>query len=261
MLDNENLVTEEEIEVTENTEQTVEEAVIEPEKKYTEDELNAKVNEILGKKIARREAKIRKEFDRKYGELEEVLRAGTGKETVEEMTDTFKGFYEKKGIKIPTRERNYSDRELEIIAQAEAQEYIQGGFDEVVEEVDRLTEIGVDNLTDKEKAVFKVLALHRNNAERGNELAKIGVTKEVYESKEFKEFAAMFNPSTPIRDIYNLYNKNQPRKEYQTMGSMKQSPTNAVKDYYSPEEIERLTEEDLDDPKVWEAVRRSMTGR
>ena len=33
-----------------------------------------------------------------------------------------------------------------------------------------------------------------------------------------------------------------------------------VKDYYSPEEIERLTEEDLDNPKVWEAVRRSMTG-
>ena len=45
------------------------------------------------------------------------------------------------------------------------------------------------------------------------------------------------------------------------MGSMKQSQGNVVKDYYTPEEIERLTEEDLDNPKVWEAVRRSMTGR
>jgi hypothetical protein len=42
---------------------------------------------------------------------------------------------------------------------------------------------------------------------------------------------------------------------------MKQSPGKGVKDYYSPEEIDRLTEEDLDDPQVWEAVRRSMTGR
>lgn len=260
MLDNENLVTEEEIEVTENAEQTAEETVIEAEKKYTEEEMNAKVNEILAKKIARREAKIRKEFDRKYGELESVLKAGTGKETVEEMTDTFKGFYEKKGIKMPSKPE-YSEKDIEVLAKVEAEDIIRGGFDEVVEEVDRLTEIGVDNMTAKEKAVFKVLAKHRNNAERGNELAKIGVTKEVYESKGFQDFAAMFNPSTPIREIYNLYTKNQPRKEYQTMGSVKQIPTNAKKDYYSPEEIDKLTEKDLDDPEVWEAVRRSMTGR
>ncbi len=260
MLDNENLVTEEEIEVTENTEQTAEETVTEPEKKYTEDEMNAKVNEILSKKIARKEAKIRKEYDRKYGELESVLKAGTGKETVEEMTDTFKGFYKQKGIEIPERPQ-YSARDIDVLAKAEAQEFIQGGFDEVVEEVDRLTALGVDNMTPRDKAVFRILAEHRNNTERSNELAKIGVTEEVYNSKEFQEFSSKFNPSTPIKDIYDIYNKTKPRKEYQTAGSMKQSPRSAEKDYYSPEEIERLSEEDLDDPKVWEAVRRSMTGR
>ncbi len=260
MLDNENLVTEEEIEVAENAEQTAEETAVEPEKKYTEDEMNAKVNEILGKKIARREAKIRKEYDRKYGDLVDTLKAGTGKETVEEMTDTFKGFYEKKGIKIPSKPE-YSSRDIERLAKAEAEDVIEGGFDEVVEEVDRLTELGVENMTAREKAVFKILAEHRQNAERGNELASIGVTEDVYNSKDFQSFASKFNPSTPIREIYDLYNKTQPRKEFKTMGSMKQSPTNAVKDYYSPEEIDRLTEEDLDDPKVWEAVRRSMTGR
>jgi hypothetical protein len=40
---------------------------------------------------------------------------------------------------------------------------------------------------------------------------------------------------------------------------MKQIQNSGVKDYYSPEEIERLTEDDLRDPHVWEAVRRSMT--
>ena len=34
-----------------------------------------------------------------------------------------------------------------------------------------------------------------------------------------------------------------------------------VKDYYTPEEISKMTEEDLDNPQVWEAVRRCMTGQ
>ncbi len=259
MENNENLVTEEEIEVTENTEETVEETL--PEKKYTEDEMNAKVNEILSKKIARREAKIRKEYERRYGDLESVLKAGTGKETVEDMTDTFRDFYEKKGIKITKRADDYAPKDIERLAKVEAEEIIGCGFDEVVEEVDRLTDIGFDNMTARDKAVFKILAEHRNNAERGNQLAEIGAKKEVYDSEDFKAFAAKFNHSTPISEVYELYTKMQPRKEYQTMGSMKQSPTSGKKDYYSPEEIERLTEEDLDDPEVWEAVRRSMTGR
>ena len=79
---NENLVTEQ---VAENVEITTEETP----KTYTEAEFNAKLDEVLGKKIARREAKIRKEYERKYGELEDVLRAGTGKDNVEDMTATF----------------------------------------------------------------------------------------------------------------------------------------------------------------------------
>lgn len=31
------------------------------------------------------------------------------------------------------------------------------------------------------------------------------------------------------------------------------------KDYYTPEEVDKLTEKDLDNPKVWEKVRKSMT--
>ena len=49
---------------------------------------------------------------------------------------------------------------------------------EVVEEVDRLAEVGFDNMTAREKAYFKVLAEHRQKTERQNELSKIGVTEE-----------------------------------------------------------------------------------
>ena len=248
----ENLVTEE---VTENVEQTTEE----PPKTYTEAEFNAKLDEVLGKKIARREAKIRKEYDRKYGELESVLKAGTGKESVEEMTDTFAEFYRSKGIKMPDKP-NYTAKDIEVLARAEAEEIIRSGNDEVFEEVDRLANIGAAKMTAREKAVFKILAEHRQNAERIGELSKMGVTEDVYNSQDFKDFAGKFSVNTPITDIYDIYAKMNPKKEYKTMGSMKQSQNTGVKDYYTQAEIERLTEEDLDDPRVWDAVRRSMTG-
>ena len=246
-----------ETEVAENTEQTVEESP----KTYTEAEFNAKLDEVLGKKIARREAKIRKEYERKYGDLEEVLKAGTGKQSVDEMTDTFKKFYASKGIKIPDKP-DYTAKDIETLARAEADEIIRSGYEDVVEEVERLSEIGVANMNAREKALFKVLAEHRQGAERGKELASIGVTEDVYNSQEFKDFQSKFNPNTPIKDVYDIYMKTKPKKEIRTPGSMKQSQDfKGVKDYYSPEEIERMTEEDLDDPKVWEAVRRSMTSR
>ena len=42
---------------------------------------------------------------------------------------------------------------------------------------------------------------------------------------------------------------------------MQSGATSKVKDYYTAEEIERLTDEDLDNDAVWEAVRKSMTGQ
>ena len=247
---NENFVTEE---VTENVEVTTEET---PVKTYTQEEVDA----MMGKRLARKEAKIRKEYERKYGNLEEVLKAGTGKESVEELTDTFTDFYEKKGIQI-RKEPNYSARDIEVLARAEANDIINAGFEEVVEETDRLAKIGFENMSARDKVLFKTLADHRQNAERANELGRIGVTEDVYGSNEFKEFASKFNSNTSITDIYDIYNKMKPKKEFKTMGSMKQGQGNVVKDYYTPEEIERLTEEDLDNPQIWDAVRRSMTGR
>jgi hypothetical protein len=252
MNENENLVTEQ---VTENVEQTTEETP----KTYTEAEFNAKLDEVLGKKLARREAKIRKEYDRKYGNLEEVLKAGTGKESVEDITDTFTKFYEGKGITLP-KKPNYTDKDIDVLARAEAADVINSGYDDVVEEVDRLTELGFDNMTAREKAYFKVLAEHRQKTERQNELAKIGVTDDVYNSREFQEFASDYKSNTPIEKIWNNFQKMQPKKEIKPMGSMKQGSDTGVKDYYSPEEIKKLSMDDLKDPHVWETVRRSMTG-
>ena len=253
MNENENLVTEQ---VAENVEQTTEETP----KTYTEAEFNAKLDEVLGKKLARREAKIRKEYDRKYGGLEEVLRAGTGKESVEEMTDTFTKFYESKGIKLPEKP-SFSDKDIEVLARAEANDIINAGYEDVVDEVDRLTELGIENMTAREKAYFKVLAEHRQSTERQNELAKIGVTDEVYNSREFQDFAGMFKSNVPIAEIYKQYTKTQPKKEIKPMGSMKNSTSNdsGVKDFYTRDEALKFTKSDFDkNPALFKAVQESM---
>lgn len=254
MNENENLVTEQ---VAENAEQTAEQTP----KTYTEAEFNAKLDEVLGKKIARREAKIRKEYDRKYGDLVDTLRAGTGKESVDEMTGAFKEFYAKKGIQIPQK-NEYSARDLDTLARADADEIIRAGYDEVVDEVDRLTELGADNMTAREKAMFKVLAEHRQSAERGKKLSSIGVTEDVYNSDDFKEFQKMFAAETPIEKVYETYAKTQPKKEFKTMGSMKNTTADsgAVKDFYSYEEAVRFTKKDFDmNPELLKAVEDSMS--
>ena len=254
MNENETLVTEQ---VAEKVESTPTEEKVESPKTYTQDEVDA----IVGKRLARQEARIKKDYDRKYGDLVDTLKAGTGKEDVGEMTDTFKKFYESKGIKMPAK-TDYSAKDLDVLARAEADEIIRAGYDEVVEEVDRLAEIGADRMTAREKAVFKVLAEHRQNAERGNELAKIGVTEDIYNSAEFKEIQNMCKENTPISKVYELYQKAHPKKEFKTTGSMKTttSDDNGVKEYYTPEEARRFTKKELDDnPVIFQNIINSMS--
>lgn len=252
MENNENLVTEV---VTENVEQTTEETQV-SEKTYTQ----AEVDDIVGKAKYRAKAQAKKEYDRKYGKLENVLRAGTGKESVEEMTSTFADFYRAKGIDIPN-EPTYSKKDIEMLARVEADEIIKSGYDEVVEEADYLNGLGAENMTERQKALFVKLTDHIKNTEKGRELSKIGVTEDVYNSDEFKTFASKFEGSkTPITEIYEIYNKTQPRKEIKTMGSIKQTTVDkGVKDFYSREEALKFTKADFDkNPELFKAVEKSM---
>ena len=149
---------------------------VQPEKVYTEEEFNRKLDEVLPRKIARNNAKIRKEYEKKYGALETVLRAGTGKDDMGEIAADFRQFYEDRGVKIPET-GIYSQRDTEVLARAEADDIIKAGLEDVVEEVDRLAGVGVDNMTPREKLVFKTLAEYRQTAERAKELSKLGVSE------------------------------------------------------------------------------------
>lgn len=249
-------------EVTENVEQTTEQTeVVEQveEPKFTQ----SQVNEIVRQNVSRNEAKIRKQYERDnqpYKDLMNVLTAGTGEESVEAVTGTLRKFYEGKGIQIPQAPQ-YSDRDIEVLAKAEADEIIKAGLEDVIEEVDRLADLGLANMNPREKAVFKTLAEYRKTAEQGKELSKIGVTEDVYGSKEFKDFASKFTSNTPITEIYQMFSKMQPQKEVRTMGSMRTNtpPDKGVKEFYTREEALQFTKKDFDEnPELFKAVERSM---
>lgn len=261
MNENENLVLDE---GTENVEATATEEIVEqvaePEKVYTEEEFNNKFNEVQGKRDARTKAKVQKEYDRKYGGLIDVLKAGTGIEDVGELTNTFKEFYSKKGVEFAT-EPTYSAKETEVLAKADADEIINLGYEDVVEEINRYADIGVENLNAREKATLKMLAEYQDKTEKVKELSKIGVSADVYESKEFKDFAKQFVSNTPITEIYKIYNQTQPKKQIKPMGSIKSTTVdnNAVKDFYTKEEAMKFTVEDFNkNPALFEAVEKSM---
>jgi hypothetical protein len=261
--ENENLVNE-----TENVEQPTEEVVESVETETVTDVTEEapqmftkeQVDEMIAKKLARKENKIRREYENKYSRLETVLNTGLGTESVEEATEKLSGFYKQKGINIPEAPR-YSDREIEVLAQAEANDIISGGYDEIVEEVDRLANIGVDNMTEREKKVFSRLAEERTRLQEEKDLASIGVGREVIDSKEFIDFAGKLNPNLSLSEKYELYAQLNPKPKGKPIGSMKGniSKDNGVKDFYTYEESLKFTKEDLDrNPELFKALERSM---
>lgn len=241
----------------ENVEQTTEQTP--QEKTYTQTQVNA----MMGRRLSRQEAQIRAEYEKQYGPLVDVLKAGTGESDLGKITDTLTGFYKERGAQIPKSEQKptYSEKDMKLLAGAEAQEIIREGLEAVEFEVDRLAALGADKMSPRDKELYRLLGKHRQEAERGQKLSQLGVTEDVWKGEEFRSFASQFTSSTPIEKIYEIYQKTQPQTEVKNMGSMKNGPTGdtGVKEFYSLEEARKFTKEDFDkDPKLYEAVRKSM---
>lgn len=236
----------------------------EEEKLYTEEQFNEKVNqkvdELLAKKIARKANQIEREYRKKYSKLESVLNAGLGTNNVEDATNELTEFYTQRGITIPS-EPSYTEKDTEVLANAEAEDIISLGYEEIKAETDRLAKISPEKMSNRDKLIFSKLANERKIIEEEKELASIGVNKDMLNDEEFQNFRDNLNPKLSLKEQYEIFQKTKPRKEIKKMGSMKQGARAKVKDYYSPEEIDRLTDEELDNPSVWEAVRKSMTGQ
>lgn len=250
--------------VEQTTEETVEGATTTEtqveEKLYT----NAELDQILAKKIARKEARMRKEFEEKlasYKEAEMVLNAGLGTSDIREATSNLRNFYSERGVDIPQYQPTYNDDDMKVLASNEAQKIIEYGLDEVVEEVDRLAAKGLENMTPREQLVFNQLAEYRRSELDKKELAQIGVNESALQDSDFIEFAKDLNPKLSTKEKYERYLKYKPKPQVKTMGSMKNAtnPDTGIKDFYSREEALKFTKADFDkNPALFKAVEQSM---
>lgn len=273
MEDNKELVEE----TTENVEETTEETQ-EPQEELEETETESEesepveenevkqdmftkeqVDELIAKKLARKEAKIRKEYNNKYRKLENVVNAGLGTHTTEEAVDKLTEFYTSKGINIPELS-NYDDDDIVTLGQADADRVISLGYDDIVEEVDRLNRIGYENMSARDKAAFQKLATERQRMEDVRDLASIGVDSSLLDDKAFIEYTNKLNPNLSLKEKYEMYLGTQPKKEINNMGSMKNTPVEkTIKEYYTRDEALRLTDDDYKKhPELYEIIEKSM---
>lgn len=227
------------------------------EKMFTSEEVDG----IKQRYKKRLERKLRREYDEKYSRLENVVKAGLNTSDLNDATERLAEYYENEGVDIPNGPK-YSDDDIRLLANAEANEFIESStYEEIADEVDELAKIGFENMSERDKIIFSKLADKRKALEEEKAVLSLGINKDELSSEEFKEFSNKLNPDLPIKEKYEMFLKLKPKKQVKQMGSMKSGPVSKVKDYYTEEEISKLTDEELDNPKIWEAVRNSMTGR
>ena len=167
-------------------------------------------------------------------------------------------FYKEQGIDIPTYQTpRYSEEDEKALGELDAKKVIALGFDEMQEEANNLASIGMDKMTPRQKVMFTTLASELTYQKQKKELAQIGVKEEVLNNSEFKEFANQFNSKTSMKNIYEMYVKMKPQKQFEQIGSMKNNKEPAQKDYFTNEEIAKMTDKELEEN--WEAIRKFQT--
>lgn len=218
-----------------------------------------KVEERLIRDRVNRERKQNKELA-KYKQLENVIKAGLGVDNLDDAINKTSSFYREQGINIPEYKESYSERDEKILAKADAQEIIELGRNEMEAEANRIASIPADKRTIREKNIFDTLCKELINLKDVDDLKAKGYKTDILSTKEFNEFRNQFNVNTPISRIYEMYNKINGQEVVQpkSPGSAKSTTTiKQIKDYYSPEDFDKLTEEDLNNPKIMEIVDKS----
>lgn len=266
--------TEENVEGIELTDTSYEEKVEETEteteeekeevKTVTLEEAQKMIDDAVESRLRRAKKKFEKEKEQefsKYKEAEMILNAGLETSSIDEANQKLRGYYKERGIDVPEFIKpQYNDKEIEILAKAEANEIVELGIEEMTREANELAKKGYVNLDKKEKVIFNELASRLDYENKKTELAKKGVKPEILEDKDFKAFCKKFNTrETSILEVYDFYTKTtKPKEEKKPIGSMTSNAPDKTKDYYSPDEVDNLTDKDLDNPKVMEVVRKSM---
>ena len=252
----------------EQVQETTEEVVApsqEDIEKMIEERANKRTQEQIEQRLIRdrinRERKQNQEMA-KYRQLESIMKAGLGVETLDEAINKSSEFYKGQGVNIPIykEESSLSERDEKILAEADAREIISFGKQEMETEANRIASIPENKRTLREKTVFNALCKELINLRDVDALKSKGYEIDLLNEKKFIEFRNQFNVNTPIETIVGMYKQvnNLNVEQPKSPGSAKSSTgIKQIKDYYSPEDFDKLTDDELNNPKIMEIVDKS----
>lgn len=214
-------------------------------------------NEILKPRISRMERNHQKELS-KYKDTDNVLRTTLNLKDGDDTNAKLREYYEAEGIKLPeVIKPGLSDREIELLANADADEIIADGHEATFNEAERLAKIGYKNLNQRDRIIFNKLAETLNNEKDKTELLKLGAKEQLLSDKSFIDFRKKFNSNVPIKDIYELYVQRQPKQVVDNPGSMRNDKVKQPKTIFTDEDIAKMTDEELE--ANWDAIRKYQT--
>lgn len=253
------------IELTDTAEtekETIEETKEEqPKGRFMTDE---EIDNLVMKKVNRRMAKLEAQKEKElsvYKDTENVLKSALGANNIDEANKKLREYYTAEGVKLPdVYKPGLTSREVEVLAKADAQDFIDDGYESMLNEANRLAAKEYKNLNERERIVFNTLAEKLTQEDNKRNLLKLGATEDILNDKDFIDFKNQFNSKTPIGDIYNLYLKTRDSKTKPVaMGSMKDTVAQKeTKDFYSPTDVKNLSDDDWNKPGVWERALASM---
>lgn len=246
----------EELTEEENVQEEVQETEEPQGKFYTDEEFNKAVNEIADRRVARKMRKLERELD-KYKDTENVLKSQIGGETIDEVNSNLRKLYTDEGVELPTKYISEDTEYTEYQAKRDADDFIAEGYDAIRDEANRLAGIGYENLSKKDQLVFSKLCTALDHEDDIKILKGLNVDTKILEDKDFIEYREQFNRNVPLTKIYEMYSGIHENK-INTPGSLSNNTT-VESEFFTDEEIENLSMEDLDDPAIWEKLRKSQT--
>ena len=222
----------------------------------------SQLNEMIAERVRREqnsskrnEANLRREYEEKYANIENIINAGFGTSSLDEGLDRIADLCKQKGIKIPEKKNSFSQSDLEVLANYTADEIIKDGYEAVDNELKKLANKGADKMSQREKLIFSKLNNEKKVMDGERELESIAVKTEILKSKEFKDFADKFTGSKfSMKEIYEMYKKPKPKAK--PIGSMINNNPKEVKDFISEAEYDKMTDEEIE--KNMPLIRKSM---
>lgn len=204
---------------------------------------------------------------------------GTPKEQITQAAEYY-GVSEDDVKKMITDAELDDKSDKQTMAYFNAKRFVeQSEPDEIQEEYDRINAIPEDKRNIREKELFKQLKprvakdiTEKVNADRKWFEENVGGDfNKFLRSEEFNDF--MDGTNLSVRKgmekfiklkgkdaVKEAFAKDEVKKEQPaSTGSVKDSGASNLKEYYSPEDVDNLSEKDFDDPVIFERVRQSMT--